>query len=128
MTDQTRTPADADAAAEYVKTQIAALQTFAATCRDILTNDAGEWRIEVSGADAIESLTAAIVALDSAQGLPDRTEEDEADDDDDGERTDCKGCGESWNTDDSDAAETDDYCSADCERRDGAGIESRGEA
>ena len=125
MTDQPRPTADD--AAEYVRKQIAALRTFSETCREILINDAGQWRSDVSGADAIDALTAAIVALDSEQGLPDRTEEDPGDDDadDDGERTDCKGCGESWNTDESDAAESDEYCSADCERRDGAGIASR---
>jgi hypothetical protein len=47
---------------------------------------------------------------------------------DDGERTGCGGCGESWNVDDSDAIDDQRYCSADCERRDTTGLKSRGEA
>lgn len=48
--------------------------------------------------------------------------------DDDRERTDCPGCGESWNATESDADDPDAYCSESCERRDGAALRSRGEA
>jgi hypothetical protein len=46
---------------------------------------------------------------------------------DDGERTDCGGCGGSWNVDESDARDPANYCSADCQRRDGSALASRGE-
>jgi hypothetical protein len=56
----------------------------------------------------------------------DNDEDDEdGQDEDDGERTECGGCGESWNVDESDAEDVDAYCSADCERRDKSALSSR---
>lgn len=43
------------------------------------------------------------------------------------EPSECPGCGETWDTDDSDADDPSGYCSADCERRDRAALRSRGE-
>jgi hypothetical protein len=44
----------------------------------------------------------------------------------DGSRTNCPGCGEAWNVDDSDAKHPDEYCSEGCEFSDRQAMDSRG--
>lgn len=43
-------------------------------------------------------------------------------DEDDGERIECGGCGQSWNVRESDAADPDHYCGTDCEDDDGGSL------
>lgn len=85
------------------------------------------------------ALTSAGGALRNAQCRAGRRERDESDGtredasiesldrdpgEDDGERTECGGCGNSWNIDESTARDPEHYCSATCQRRDGSSLAS----
>lgn len=56
--------------------------------------------------------TIAKILRDAGYALADAEEED-------GEQTDCGGCGESWNATESDAFDSASYCSRACEAGDG---------
>lgn len=92
--------------AELNKLTIEQLHEFADEVRAILVDESGYWRNDLSGADVIEALS---LVLDQV-GL--------GGEEDDGERDECGGCGQSFNATESDAAERDTYCSAECEADD----------